>query len=209
MPLSSAIFSRKTITMLENIIDIGKENKSAEIYYQVFGKEWGKNIQSASEFLKMSWAKIETNDELTKNSRGILFEYLIACCLYSKKILPFYRQAKIGFVPNATYDIVLYNSLGYPITLSLKTSLRERYKQADLEGIALKNVHRRAKNYLLTLDEREYKGVKNKIEKGDVGGLDQIILATTQEFDELLTELAKMNFTKAEVIEIITGKIIE
>lgn len=195
--------------MLEYIVDIGKENKSAEIYYQVFGREWGKNIKTTSEFIKISWKKIEENNNLTKTYRGIIFEYLIACCLYSKKILPFYRQAKIGFVPNATYDIVLYNSLGYPITLSLKTSLRERYKQADLEGIALKNVHRRAKNYLITLDEREYKGVKTKIEKGDVVGLDKIILADTQEFDELLEELAKMTFSKAEVIEIITGKIIE
>jgi len=87
--------------------------------------------------------------------------------------------------------------------------LRERYKQADLEGMALKNVHRRAKNYLITLDEREYKGVKSKIEKGDVGGLDRVILADKQEFDELLAELGKMNFSKAKVIEIITGKIIE
>jgi len=195
--------------MLEHIIDIGKENKSAEIYYKVFGKDWGESIQNASEFIKISWQKIELNDDLTKNYRGTLFEYLIACCLYSKKILPFYRQAKIGFVPNATYDIVLYNSQGYPITLSIKTSLRERYKQADLEGLALKNVHRRAKNYLITLDEREYKGVKNKIEKGDVGGLDEAVLADTEEFDKLLTNLTKMTFIKADVVKVITGKVIE
>ena len=130
-------------------------------------------------------------------------------CLYSKGILPFYIQAKISFVPNATYDIVLYSSANYPITLSIKTSLRERYKQADLEGLALKNVHRRAKNYLITLSAKEYEGVRKKIQEGDVAGLDKIILADSKEFDNLLTELSQMSFVKPETIEVIKGKIIE
>jgi len=199
----------KFVTMLDYIINISKKNKSAEIYYKIFGKNWGKNITSASNFVKKSWEKIEFDNILTKNYRGTLFEYLIIICLYSKKILPFYQQAKIGFVPNVNYDIVFYNSKGYPITLSIKTSLRERYKQADLEGSSLKNVHRRAKNYLITLDKKEYKKIKEKIERSDVGGLDEIILADTQEFDKLLDKLAKMNFIKTESIEIIKGKIIE
>ena len=139
----------------------------------------------------------------------MIFEYLIAVCLYSKKILPFYIQAKISFVPNATYDIVLYSAEGYPITLSIKTSLRERYKQADLEGLALKNVHRRAKNYLITLSAKEYGGVKKKIQEGDVAGLDKIILADSKEFDDLLSELSQINFIKPEMMEVIKGKVVE
>jgi hypothetical protein len=130
-------------------------------------------------------------------------------CLYSKKILPFYIQTKISFVPNATYDIVLYNSENYPITLSIKTSLRERYKQADLEGLALKNVHRRAKNYLITLSAKEYEGVKKKIQEGDIAGLDKIILADSKDFDDLLSELSQMSFIKPEAVKVIKGKIIE
>jgi hypothetical protein len=149
------------------------------------------------------------SNELTRNDNGAIFEYLVIVCLYSKGILPFYIQAKVGFVPNATYDIILYTSEGYPITLSIKTSLRERYKQADLEGLALKNVHRRAKNYLITLSAKEYEGVKRKIQKGDVAGLDKIILADNKEFDNLLNELSQMNFVKSETIEVIKGKIIE
>jgi hypothetical protein len=149
------------------------------------------------------------NNELTRNDNGAIFEYLIIMCLYSKRILPFYIQAKISFVPNATYDIVLYSSENYPITLSIKTSLRERYKQADLEGLALKNVHRRAKNYLITLSAKEFEGVRKKIQQGDVAGLDKIVLADSKEFDELITELSQMNFIKPEKIEVIRGKIIE
>ncbi|CAI2190303.1 14187_t:CDS:2 [Funneliformis geosporum] len=172
-------------------------------------KNSGKNINSPSEFIKLSWEKVLNNDLLTRNDNGALFEYLIAVCLSVKKILPFYLQAKVSFVPNATYDIVLYSSEGYPITLSIKTSLRERYKQADLEGLALKNVHRRAKNYLITLSAKEYEGVRKKIQEGDVAGLDKIILADSEEFDCLLNKLSQMNFIKPKTVEIIKGKIIE
>lgn len=194
--------------LLKNITGINEKNKAVETYYKVFGEDWGKEIKSPSEFIKLSWEKVLSN-ELTRNDNGAIFEYLIIMCLYSKKILPFYIQAKISFVPNATYDIVLYNAENYPITLSIKTSLRERYKQADLEGLALKNVHRRAKNYLITLSAKEYEGVKKKIQEGDVAGLDKIILADNKEFDSLLTDLSQMNFIKPKAIEVIKGKIIE
>jgi hypothetical protein len=194
--------------LLKNITGINEKSKAVETYYKVFGKNWGKEIKSPSEFIKLSWEKVLSND-LTRNDNGAIFEYLVAVCLYSKKILPFYLQAKISFVPNATYDIVLYNAEGYPITLSIKTSLRERYKQADLEGLALKNVHRRAKNYLITLSAKEYEGVKKKIQGGDVAGLDKIILADSPEFDDLLTELSQMKLVKPEAVEVIKGKIVE
>lgn len=194
--------------VLKNIRGINEKNKAVETYYQVFGENWGQNIKSPAEFIRLSWEKVLNND-LTRNDNGAIFEYLVAVCLYSKKILPFYLQAKISFVPNATYDIVLYNSEGYPITLSIKTSLRERYKQADLEGLALKNVHRRAKNYLITLSAKEYPGVKKKIQEGDVAGLDNIILADSKGFDELIDGLSRMSFVKPEVIEVIQGKVVE
>ncbi|CAG8456794.1 27247_t:CDS:2 [Gigaspora margarita] len=172
---------------------------------QTKNKKIGQNIKSPAEFMRLSWEKALNND-LTRNDNGAVFEYLVAVCLYSKKILPFYWQAKISFVPNAVYDIALYNSEGYPITLNIKTSLRERYKQADLEGLALKNVHRRAKNYLITLSAKEYPGVKKKIQEGDVAGLDDIILADSKEFDELINELSHLNFIKPEAVKIIQGK---
>jgi hypothetical protein len=194
--------------VLKKIRGINEKNKAVETYHQVFGENWGRNIKSPADFIRLSWKKVLNND-LTRNDNGAIFEYLVAVCLYSKKILPFYLQAKISFVPNATYDIVLYNSEGYPITLSIKTSLRERYKQADLEGLALKNVHRRAKNYLITLSAKEYPSVKKKIQEGDVAGLDSIVLADSKEFDELIDRLSSMSFVKPEAIKVIQGKVVE
>jgi hypothetical protein len=194
--------------MLKYIKGINEKNKAVESYYKVFGENWGQKIKSPAEFIRSSWEKVVSN-ELTRNDNGAIFEYLVIVCLYSKGILPFYIQAKVSFVPNATYDIVLYTSEGYPITLSIKTSLRERYKQADLEGLALKNVHRRAKNYLITLSAKEYEGVRRKIQEGDVAGLDKIILADSQKFDNLLNELSQMSFVKPEAMSVIKGKVIE
>ncbi|MCE8162967.1 MAG: hypothetical protein I3273_00595 [Candidatus Moeniiplasma glomeromycotorum] len=130
--------------ILKQIKGINEKNRVIETYYQVFGANWGQEINSPSQFIKLSWEKVLNND-LTRNDNGAIFEYLVAVCLYTKRVVPFYLQAKVSFVPNATYDIILYAAEGYPITLSIKTSLRERYKQADLEGLALKSVHRRAK----------------------------------------------------------------
>ena len=50
--------------------------------------------------------------------------------------------------------------------------------------------------------------MRKKIQEGDVVGLDKIILADSQELDNLLAELSQMDFIKLETIEVIRGKII-
>lgn len=97
-------------------------------------------------------------------------------------------------MPNVKFDILLYSSDNYPIGLSLKTSLRERYKQADLEDIALKYVHRRALNYLITLDSDEADNVKEKLCRGELLGINKVIAADTEEFDELISKFGNINF---------------
>lgn len=53
------------------------------------------------------------------------FELLIQYILYQNNLLPFYRQAKVIFVPNVNFDILLYTKEIGPLCLSIKTSLRE------------------------------------------------------------------------------------
>jgi hypothetical protein len=107
------------------------------------------------------------------------------------------------FVPNVIYDLMLYTAERGPICLSAKTSLRERYKQADLEAIALKYVHRKALSYLLTLEENEAKSVKAKIKSGDVIGLDDVIVATQPEFDELIASLKGFELSEPPTVKVI------
>ncbi len=154
-------------------------------------------------YIKFTWT---TTSE--KSVNGAIFELIIYTLLHREQILPFYTQAKVAFVPNIEFDTILYSKAS-PICLSLKTSLRERYKQADLEAIALKYVHRKAKCYLLTLSEKEAESVRKKIGIGDIIGLDDVIDCNNSQIDNLITELKKYKFTESTSIDIVTGNLIK
>jgi site-specific DNA-methyltransferase (adenine-specific) len=165
--------------------------------------------QTASRLIKNIWKK-ELVKSLPNSTRGTLLEYLIAYCLNSQGILPFYIQAKINLVDGVIYDIVLFNEKLSPIVLSIKTSLRERYKQAFLEARVLRDVYSSSKSYLLTLNGSEYKTRKREIRKEDSPILDDIIAADTEEFDKFLEELKNIEFRKSAKQQIITqGKLFE
>ena len=142
------------------------------------------------------------NSKYTSNPsiNGRIFEYLIAETLVQEKIIPFYYQAKFLLVPNADFDIALYHPQN-PVVLTMKTSLRERYKQADLEGMALRNVYRGCETYLITLSESESLNITGKIQDSSIGGLDGCIVASEPEYDEFLKGLQKKTFSVAEPIE--------
>ena len=129
----------------------------------------------------------------------------MATLLVREGILPIYLSAHVAFVPNVIYDILLYTTARGPICISAKTSLRERYKQADLEAIALKYVHRKSLSYLITLDEREANSVSNKITTGDVIGLDEVIYVISEKFDDLISSLKEMIFTIPPIVQVITS----
>lgn len=138
---------------------------------------------------------------------GKIFELIIYTLLYREGVKPFYSQAKVAFVPNVEFDTILYNK-STPVSLSLKTSLRERYKQADLEAIALKYVHRKAKSYLLTLSTDEANSVKQKIESGAVIGLDFVVDCNTDEVNQMIGNLKQMAFVESEKIDVVQGFVV-
>ena len=165
------------------------------------------------DYVKHCWNSYETNcpkDERTQSLNGKIFETIIASCLYREGILPMFLQAKVTFVPNVDFDIVLFKEEKQsPIGISIKTSLRERYKQADLEAVALKYVHRNAENYLISLQSSEVDTVKQKQKDGSLLGLNSIIAADTSEFDDLISELKSMKFINPGEVPIITGTLIK
>ncbi|WP_300728188.1 YqiA/YcfP family alpha/beta fold hydrolase [uncultured Bacteroides sp.] len=112
-------------------------------------------------------------------------------------------QATVAFVPNVKYDLLLYNAEFGPISLSMKTSLRERYKQADLEAVALKYVHRKAKCYLLTMEQHEAIRIKEALKNGALLGLDKVILGSSHDLDELINELKQFTYKEAGQINIV------
>ena len=163
-------------------------------------------IDRVSTFVSSVWRNVE----LKKSSEGVgnsvlgsAFECLMALVLCIEDIGPFFMQAELTFVPNAKFDILMYDESGWPISLSIKTSLRERYKQADLEAMALKQVHRNSESYLITLNETEAAAQAQKIEKRELVALDKIILATAKEFDELILDIKGRKLVDPDQVPVI------
>lgn len=153
-----------------------------------------------SEFISKYWNCYEENHKSNNALNGSVFEALIIIALARENINNIYYQTELSFVPSAIFDIFLYHP-ETPIALSAKTSLRERWKQADLEAYALKNVHKGAKSFVITLSEVEVKAR----EKNDntYAGLDGFILANSKKFDELINDIKKIDFSIAGHVPII------
>lgn len=195
-----------------------RRTKAGKVFLEHISEDFMQNSMTPAEYVSDCWKKYKKysrEERIAKGSdkeekennalNGSVFEIIIATALIKEGIVPLHLQAKIAFVPNVEFDIVLYTAETGPIGISLKTSLRERYKQADLEAIALKYVHRKAKNYLLTLDEKEAISVKNKILDGDILGIDEVIVATSDEFNELVDNLKLRTLITPEKVDVISA----
>lgn len=152
-----------------NILISSRILKSKNKTYNAFIKYISSDFNSLSlpsphEYVKSCWKNYKVNcpkEEQKQSLNGKIFETIIATCLYRERILPMFLQAQVTFVPNVDFDVVLFKEEQCsPIGISIKTSLRERYKQADLEAVALKYVHRNAENYLISLKSSEVDSVK-------------------------------------------------
>lgn len=194
---------------LKSIGLISNDNQTSKLFESLQGDFLGLDYDNPSDYVKKYWEKYETvrnngNDSLA----GRLFEYILATVFIREGLLPLYYSVSVAFVPNVVYDLMLYRNDKVPICISAKTSLRERYKQSDLEAIALKYVHRKAKCYLLTVNETEAASVKNKINNGSVIGLDDVIVATGGNFDAFVNDLKQANYGLASSIEVLSSNYI-
>lgn len=170
-------------------ITVGADTKVATLFEQLVPDFRLISYQRPSEYVSKIWGLYQAHGAQDNNLNGKFFECILATLCVREQLLPAYLSAKVAFVPNVIYDLMFYTAARGPICLSIKTSLRERYKQADLEAIALKYVHRKALAYLITLNAAEAKSVKAKIASGDVIGLDDVIVATEPEFDSLIAHI--------------------
>lgn len=184
-------------------IIVGKNTKAGIIFNSLLPSFLDVNYSTPSEYISIYWQKYLTSPNTNNNLNGKIFEYILATLCVRENILPFYMSANVAFVPNAIYDIMFYTKEFGPVCWSIKTSLRERYKQADLEAIVLKQVHRKSLSFLITLEKREALSVKRKIEAGDVIGLDDVIVATSQEFDKLISNMKSFSFDEPPTLKAI------
>lgn len=104
------------------------------------------------------------------------------------------------------FDLVLFSEEYGPIVLSQKTSLRERYKQADLEGMMLRQVHRKARSFLITNEGDKVERYNQKIDNEEVLGIERFVNAFGKDLDELFFELKQLNFYIPDKIKIIESQ---
>lgn len=159
----------------------------------------------ASDQINVLWKSYKDNCQNNNNINGKVFEAIIATVMLEHGIGPIFSQAKVVFVPNVNFDLIVYSTEYGPISISAKTSLRERYKQADLESVSLKYVHRKAKCYLVTMDKPEAMRLEKKRIIGDLLGIDSIVLGDEDTFDEMIDFLSALNLVKPKAVEIITS----
>lgn len=184
-------------------ITASNNNKAASIFESLFPSFMDIEYNKPSEYVQLYWCKYESRNDRNSNLNGKIFEYIIITLCIREGILPLYVNAKVAFVPNVNYDLIFYTNEHGPICFSIKTSLRERYKQADLEAIALKYVHRKSLNYLLTLHKEEAYSVKEKIKAGSVIGINDVLLATESSFDDLIFEMKEHALKTSPTVEVV------
>lgn len=192
----------------------GSRTKTHSVFIEHIAQDFmSVSALTPHEYVKTCWNNYKSNcpkGEQEQALNGKIFEAIISTCFYREGVLPFFLQAQVTFVPNVDFDIVLFKDMQHsPIGISLKTSLRERYKQADLEAVALKYVHHTAENYLISLQSGEVDSVKQKLLHGDLLGLNKIIAADMPEFDVMIDYLKSIKFTNPGEVPIITGTLVK
>ncbi|HPD83325.1 MAG TPA: hypothetical protein PLK85_05855 [Alphaproteobacteria bacterium] len=189
-----------TVSQQLKKLNLVSGGKTLEIFDKYYSDIFDVSYNSESELIKMLWARYPA----TSNSlNGKVFEGLLAVIFYRSGIRPLYIQANFTFVANVNFDFVAFSQEHGPIAISVKTSLRERYKQADLEGTAFKQVHRGAKSYLITLDDAAAQTANEKIQRNLILGIDEVIVATHKNFDEMIKFLKTLHYVIPEKVEIV------
>jgi hypothetical protein len=188
----------------------GEQNLASKIFEDLLPSFMDVDYETPNEYVERYWNEylavrdlLIPNEQTRRGVNGKVFEYILATLLIREKIFPIFMNAKVAFVPNINYDVLLYSSDQGPICISAKTSFRERYKQADLEAIALKYVHRKSKSYLVTLSEVDANMVNTKQKNGDVIGLDKAVYALDQNFNQLIEEIKEFNLGNAPTILVV------
>jgi hypothetical protein len=153
-------------------------------------------------------AKEGKSPQSIASMRGRWLEWATLIALKERKLVPAYWQAEFVAVPKNYNDALLWSKEHGPVVISCKTSLRERYKQADLEAVALRQHYPSAKFFLLTLDadKRHVASVRKKIAAKELLALHGLYDETNA--DELFARLKGLTLLEAPEKVLHSGKAI-
>jgi hypothetical protein len=148
-----------------------------------------KFMAAALEELAIQLKALKETDNSGKSLRGHVFQRLVAESLRRSGVAPVYTEAYVTFVPVARFDIIIPTREQGIVNLSVKTTMRERWKQAEFEGVALKRVHRRSRVYVVNYDVRETNARRERINECEA--IDDFILCQSTDFDLLVEAILR------------------
>lgn len=113
----------------------------------------------------------------TENGRlnGDIFEGLFASAMLGSGLCSFIMSAEYSVLPYSKVDMVVYTQKSGPVMLSLKSSLRERWKQSDLEFHVAKRFNRGIIAAIATMDGDGIRHPTGLLNEGKLLGLDRIV----------------------------------
>ena len=149
--------------------------------HQYFNYFWNIYEKYKSQFKQIN------NRDINNTYNGQAFSIIITYLITREGIEIFAMDEDIG-VPFVKPDIVIKKQDKQMIFLSLKTSLRERWKQADWEAIKFKKKYKGAFCYLLSNNFSEIKNIKKNLHWLD---LDNIYNTSEVDLNHLFNEIKK------------------
>ena len=173
--------------------------KAKKAVLEIVDTEWNSKSIKPALIVSRIFHKHRKAGPGSANWNGYLFEALIHRLLTESGIDKqcILVNAKLALIEDTKYDIILCGQnirsrSQFPICLSLKTSLRERYKQAEREGMIAKQVHRGTFTALLTMEDNIPETLY---------GLDRIVgCGNPSHLSELVREIKSMNLVTFDKI---------
>ena len=167
-----------------------KRIKTKAIYKDCFSKhsisQYGQSYSDAKNFFIHFWSIFENyslSKSLNNQVPGDAFEIIFAFILDYENIEIFSMDEQVKGIDFVKPDFITKKHHHF---ISCKTSLRERWKQADWESMRFKKIYSKSKCFLLTNHYKEYLSLKNKITKLD---LDEVYFAGSDDINLLINKL--------------------
>ena len=117
---------------------------------------------SNGEWVSKSWNEAEQigivpegGGNKNKQLRGQILEQVFLAAIINDGLLPVHLRFRIRCVYTTRFDFVWWRDQKHPWTLNVKTSLRERFKQAICDSILMKRLYPDQMSYVFTLNREE------------------------------------------------------
>ena len=132
------------------IIKLLRERLGPELSHDIIKFSQENPTSTPSSFMESAYAKFSTG---MPRHNGKLFEGLFLAILGRTGFSHIILDAEYSCLPYSKIDVAIYTQKKVPALISLKSSLRERWKQSDLEFNRIKSLNPGAICAIATLED--------------------------------------------------------